>query len=120
MTEINHFFESLDLRSAHWIVSFIGVFLCVFAMQSWSHGIVDVDNKFPIINGMRRVSLWLMALSFLWGLGYVEQHPKWQPWPPDLFAIIVVDIFLSTAIIATFLRRAALRHSARFDAKSQI
>ena len=120
MLEFNQYLETIDLRGLHWVVSFLGVLLCVYAMQSWSHGVVPGDDHFPIVNGLRRFALWLMALAFLWDLGYAEQHPKWQPWPSDLAAIIAVDIFLFSAMVSTYMRRWRDRHPQRFDAASQI
>lgn len=109
MVEITHFIESFDLRGLHWAVSFIGVMLCVYAMQTWGSGVVAGDDQFTIVNWMRRIALWLLALAFLWDLSYADIHSHWQPWPPDLAAIMAVDIFLGSALLAGYMRKRAQR-----------
>ena len=118
MSEINHFIEAFDLRGLHWAASFLGVMLCVYAMQSWSEGVTRDDNQFKIVNWMRRIALWMMALSLLWSLDYVETHPRWQPWPCDLASIISVDVFLAAALVGTYTRRRAHRNDPHFPVKT--
>lgn len=105
MLSVSHFFEQIDLRSIHWIASFIGVFLCIYAMQMWSTGLIGDIEKCVSVNGLRRAALWVLALAFLWSLGYADLHSTWQPWPPDLLVILAVDLFLTATIIGGYIRR---------------
>lgn len=120
MFEINQFFETMNLRGIHWGACFVGVVLCVYTMQAWSTGIIGSMSSNPIVGNIRRGALWLMALSFLWALGYAEHHPTWQPWPPDLMAIIAVDIFLSATLVGAYLRRRELAQTAELNRKVDI
>lgn len=101
----DQFLERIDLRGIHWIASFVGVLLCVYAMQKWSDGIISGDYKFPWVNWTRRVALWMVALSLLWDMFYEGYHQAWQPWAPDLAIIIAVDIFLGAGLVATYMRQ---------------
>ena len=109
MLSVNHFFEAIDLRGVHWAASFIGTLLCIYLMQLTRHSPAGGAVKCMTVNGLRRVSLWLLALSLLWSIGYMDARPTWQPWPPDLAALLAFDIFLSSAIIGIYLKQREYR-----------
>lgn len=110
---LDHFLEGIDLRGVHWIASFIGVLLCVYAMQKWSDGVIAGDDKFPWVNWTRRVALWMVALSLLWAMFYEGYHQAWQPWAPDLAIILAVDLFLGAGLVASYMRKRSLAPNRR-------
>ena len=118
MQSLNRFLESFDLRSVHLIASLLGALLCVYTMQLWSTGLIGDIEKCVTINGLRRLALWAMSLAFIWQVGYAEYHPAWQPWPPDLAALLAIDIFMIATSAGAYVRRSSERQ--RIDRPSKI
>lgn len=101
----NHYLDTFDLRDAHLVAGILGALLCAYAMQMWNSGLLMDRDKYMTVNGMRRIALWLVAACLLWSVLYADDHPKWQPWAPDLAMIFAVDLFLFSNIVSGYLRR---------------
>lgn len=83
--------DAVDLRSAHAILTFIGVMASVFVMQSI--GRLTEQGEPKLLAWFRRLILTLLSLAMLWSLSY-SQMKQWQPWPPDVAVIAATDAIL--------------------------
>lgn len=60
----------------------------------------------PLLRHLRRGSLALIGLSFLWGAWFALKE-QWEPWPPCLPVMAGVVLYLGLTIIATYTRYGA-------------
>ena len=99
--------DGYDLSGVHCFACLFGAIMAIYVMKLWDHGSVTLNGDCVIVQWTRRIALLLLTLSMLWSLAYSTQK-GWQPWPPDLFALIGVDIFLASTILVAFKRNRAL------------
>lgn len=92
------FFEGMDMRSFHWVASYIGIFLCAAAMQAWAMR-TDAGGAYIPVWLLRRFGLGLLAVCFIWSIYYADDHPSWQPWPPDCGIMLAVDLYLTAILV---------------------
>jgi predicted membrane protein len=104
MLDINHAFDSLDLRTIHFVLSFVGIFLCAFAMQMLSTSGAPLDVM-PVFGTLRRIGIWALALSMCWNVGYADIHARWQPWPCDVMMVLALDFYMLVSIIGAYVRQ---------------
>lgn len=102
--DLNHFAESFDLRTLHWITSYIGIFLCAGAIQVWRVVGAEIGIKSLVIAGIRRAGLALAGLGFIWSIYYASGHPEWQPWPPDCLMLVGVDCYLFAVVAGSYIK----------------
>ena len=94
----NRFFDTMDLVPYHNALCFLGVFLAVYNAQLFGRDVFNMEYC-RVARDLRRFSMLLLALGFLWALSYSSYH-KWQPWPPDILIIVAVNAYLVSTIIA--------------------
>ena len=76
--------------------------LSVFLAQvSWHR---EVRRGDPVLlRNVRRVGYFLQALTFIWALDYGFKH-QWEPWPPFVGIIAVMDINMLVRIITIYVQ----------------
>lgn len=109
--QVEHFIEGFDLRNLHWFASLVGGLLTAYTMQMWSAGLIVSGENSGVIYALRRIALSGLAAAFFWSVLYAADHPTWQPWPPDLAAIICLDAFMIATIVAGYVRNKHAVHS---------
>ncbi len=99
---ISQFLDMSDLVIPFGILVFVGAVLSVFLAQiSWQR---EVDRGDPIVlRNVRRAGYLLQALAFIWALDYGFAH-QWQPWPPFVFMIAVMDMNMAIRIVTIYER----------------
>lgn len=102
--DLTRFAESLDLRAFHWIASYVGIFLCVGAIQVWRTVGAESGGNWISVAVLRRAGLAVTALAFIWSIYYAMGHPKWQPWPPDCAMLLGVDLYLLAVIAGSYVK----------------
>ena len=102
--DISRFAESLDLRTFHWLASYIGMFLCAGAIQVWQTVGVEIGGKSLPVAILRRSGLAVTALGFVWSIYYADGHPKWQPWPCDCLMLLGVDLYLLAVVAGSYVK----------------
>lgn len=99
---INQLLETLNLSISFGIAVFIGALLSVFlAQQLWQQGLEHGDSH--LLANLKRAGLLLQALSFIWALDYGFNR-QWQPWPPFLLIIVVLDLNMALRIVTVYVR----------------
>jgi hypothetical protein len=88
---MGHFFDGVDLRTAHAVLTFLGVICSVFVMQSVEQ--LTEHGEPVLLAWCRRLLLTLLSLALLWSLAY-SQVKQWQPWPPDVAVIAATDAIM--------------------------
>jgi hypothetical protein len=96
------FLEELDLSLLYLAVSIGGALLAIYAMQFVSCGIIGQGDTIPMRH-IRRAALAILALALLWSVSYGETR-RWQPWPPELFVRLAVDLYLLMSVITAHRR----------------
>lgn len=92
------FIEALNFTVLHTVLCLLGFGLCLVVMQLWSTGQLAIE-PLPIM-WLRRCSLGMLALSFLWSLAYLKQQ-GWIPHPAHTMMVLAVDLgLLCTALTA--------------------
>lgn len=102
---IDRLLSEFDLSAPFGVLVFLGAILSVFLAQvSWQR---EVNRGDPgLLRNVRRVGYFLQALSFIWALDYGSKH-QWEPWPPFVFIIAVMDANMLVRIITIHVRAAA-------------
>ena len=96
------YLESIDFIPLHFAFCLAGALLCIAVMQlSTRHGDLLGENHFQII--LRRVALTGLGLALLWASSY-SATKGWQPWPPDVLIIAVLDVVLGIRMVSILLR----------------
>lgn len=104
MYELNQIADAFDLRMIHFVLSFVGIFLCAFAMNMLSTSNAPLDVM-PVIGWLRRVGMWALALAMCWNVAYADYHSQWQPWPCDVATIFAIDFYMIASIVGAYLKR---------------
>lgn len=99
---IDRLLEMVNLTVPFGVLVFLGSLLSVFLAQvSWQR---EVDRGDPIVlRNVRRAGYLLQALSFIWALDYGFAH-QWEPWPPFVFIVAVLDMNMAVRIITIYER----------------
>lgn len=101
---IDQLLERFDLSAPFGIAVFAGAILAVFLAQiSWERELNYGDPSW--LRNIRRAGLLLQALSFIWALQYGFEH-QWQPWPPFLLIVAVLDLNMIVRIMTIYERGA--------------
>ena len=103
---LNQLFENINLVPYHNALCLMGSFLAVWCAQLFGREVFGPESCWTS-RTLRWVSMLVIALAFLWSLSYA-QDKHWQPWPPDLFTIIGINLYLVSTIIAAANHRRAL------------
>lgn len=98
---MGHFFDGVDLRSVHTVLTFVGVLASVFVMQSVQR--LTEHGEPSLLAWFRRLLLTLLSLAMLWSLSY-SQVKQWEPWPPDVAVIAATDAIMILWAITIRLR----------------
>ena len=98
--------DGVDIRGAHFVVCLLGSLMALYVMQLWSHGAIVAPGECQVSYYLRRVALWIVSLAMLWSLAY-QSTKGWEPWPPDMFVLIGIDLFLASSIIVAVRRNRA-------------
>ena len=102
------FVESLDLTAIYLILCIIGILLCLYVMQLFAIGVLEMIGDPPSAFWARRSGLAIVALSLCWCLFYSIQK-GWQPWPPDLLLVAGLDLLLLSGIFVAGSRKRLLK-----------
>jgi len=90
--------DGLDLSQVHFWLCFVGVLLCVYFMQIMNATKLLVPGDGSASYHIRRVGLACLALALCWASIY-STTKGWQPWPPDVLIIAMVDVLLTVNIV---------------------
>lgn len=102
---IDRLLSAFDLSTPFGVLVFLGAILSVFLAQiSWHREVNRGDSG--LLRNVRRAGYFLQALSFIWALDYGFKH-QWEPWPPFVFIIAVMDVNMLVRIITIYVRGAA-------------
>ena len=85
--------ESVDLTTAHTILTLLGAAVCLYVMALTSYENEDINDP-TLVRWGRRIGMGSISLALLWSLNY-SMVKQWQPWPPEL-ALIAALIFVFT------------------------
>lgn len=105
---IDNLADSFDWTSVHFTLCFVGAILCLYVMKLFSTGALHVDGECFISHVLRRSSLVTLALSMCWAMTY-STNKGWQPWPPDVFVVAAVDLFMLAPVVVAFRRKRSQR-----------
>lgn len=98
MFQLDRLLESSNLMSAYASAAIVGAMLAIVAMQmSWNEAVEHGIDP-PLMLNFRRVSFVLLALALMWSVSYAETK-GWQPWPPALAIVMVLDFYLGVLIV---------------------
>lgn len=103
MTHIDLILESRNLASLYAFLALVGVVLCLVVMQEIWHDPVSSWDPLPL-RWLRRLSLALVALVLLWSVSYLLRK-DWQPWPPMLGMVAVLDLWLAVQAAILWVRQ---------------
>jgi hypothetical protein len=92
LTQIDQFFEQVNLIPIHATACMAGCFLSLAVMQISGHHDQEFGDS-RCVSYLRRFSLCSLGLTLLWAASY-SATKGWQPWLPDVAVIITIDIFL--------------------------
>ena len=104
---ISTILDGIDLSGVHFAACLMGALMAIYVMQLWSHGSLELQGDCFVAKYARRFSLLILTLSMLWSIAY-STTKGWQPWPPDLFGLLAVDLFLASNILVALKRKRAL------------
>lgn len=99
---IEHLLEGIDLTGLHTMLTVAGSLLAVYVMQLTHYEAEDFVDPW-IVRKMRRFSLALIALAFLWSAAFSLSR-QWQPWPPEILLIFAIDLALVIRMVAIWAR----------------
>lgn len=91
--------DGVDLSMVHFYACLLGALMALYVGRLWSGGwipLLTADCWFAKFIGS--AALCVVSLAMLWSLAY-SRTKGWQPWPPDLAALIGVDLLLFATII---------------------
>lgn len=86
--QIAHLLDSL-LMPTFYVLTLFGAIVSIHVMQATSH--YHEDRGDPLaLQWAHRATLVALALTLLWMLTYAR-NKEWEPWPPVVVLLFVVD-----------------------------
>lgn len=96
--EIDSLLERIDLIGPYALLTFLGAFASMYIMQKGAHD--DEMRGFPeFMIVLRRWSWGFLSMGLFWCLTYASGK-NWQPWPPMVGLLVVLDFNLFMKIVA--------------------
>ncbi len=91
--------DGIDLSLVHFAATLLGALMALYVAKLWSRSMIPmITPECWLAKHVGNVALFVLSLAMLWSLAY-STTKGWHPWPPDLFVLVAIDVFLLATIM---------------------
>lgn len=91
--------DGVNLTMVHFVACLLGALMALYVAKLWSRSMIPaMTPDCWLARHVGNFALFVLSLAMLWSLAY-STTKGWQPWPPDLFVLLSIDVFLLATII---------------------